>query len=681
MKLHYFILIILLCFTVDIAAQNRAVAVVYDNSRSMRDAGQCEGINYALQLMVGLLHPQDELHVFKMDPPVGTDINLSQKKASIANISQTYDCAAGKTPFAALTTASNKLAASNKKFKWLIVLSDGDITETNFEQAAGKSIRNFVETTGGRVIFLNVNTIDSKLDSYLRNTQTPNNTLRTQGNFEQIIKTMEEIAGNVMTLSKGGVKAQAQGTKVIINTPMPLKKMIVLAQDANKNTQLPNLVTAKLNGTTLFIEEPYKAQKLKSTDYQMTGIVTHVTSGKSEAIIPKGELTLLFDKNVDVSKIKFLPEVAAKLDVQIKGSFKAATGNTYTVCDTVKNIIIVAKLLDLNNKPLDEEVLKNSQVRFMDETTKKTLALKYNPTSSDFSASIPLNSNRITVSASAEYQGYFNYQSSIFVVQKEFCPKPKAFIEASKNTLHAKVTDMQHAETITVTPKIKVGDLPPRDATPEELKDLYFEKLNDTNIGIDVIEKDGKMIIKPSTFICACFTKTGTDKLSLALKSKNKNIEIDNTNKIDILVTIEDDSFWAKCGTLIIAALIALFLLWYLFGIYRKPRFCRGAEVVYTKTTPLVERKPKSYLLPNGFVKRYLIPYTPEKQIVGGVMFKAGSRCSHVFIDRDSQNERMFISGMPIDKPRDKDVRLSNSEKLEITGQGNSRETYEYRKI
>jgi hypothetical protein len=36
---------------------------------------------------------------------------------------------------------------------------------------------------------------------------------------------------------------------------------------------------------------------------------------------------------------------------------------------------------------------------------------------------------------------------------------------------------------------------------------------------------------------------------------------------------------------------------------------------------------------------------------------------------------------MPIDKPRDKDVRLSNSEKLEITGQGNSKETYEYRKI
>ena len=680
MRLYLFTLVLFL-FSAGAYAQNRAVAVVYDNSGSMQQAGQCEGINYALQLMVGLLHPQDELSVFKMEPPVGTDINLNQKKSSIAAITQSYDCSARKTPFAALTTASNKLAASNKKFKWLIVLSDGDITDTNFEQAAGSNIRNFVETTGGRVIFLNVNTIESKLDRYLDNSNTPNNTLRTQGNFDQIIKTMEEIAGNVMTLSKGGVKAQAQGTKITINTPVPLKKMIVLAQDARKNAELPNLIKANLNGTSLFIEEPYKAQKLKSTDYQMTGIVTHVKSGKGEGVIPKGELTLLFDKSVDVSKIKFLPEVAAKLDVQIKGSFKAETGNTYTVCDTVKNITIVAKLLDLNNKPLDEAVLKGSKVSFVDENTKKTIALRYNPSSADFSASIPLNSKRITVSASAEYQGYFNYQSSIFVVQKEFCPTPTAFIEASKKTLHAKVTDMQHAETITVIPKIKVGDLPPRAATPEELKDLYFEKLNDTNIGIDVTETDGKMIIRPSTFICACFTKTGTDKLTLALKSKNKNITVDANNKIDIQVTIDDDSFWAKCGTIILTTLIILFLLWYLFGIYKKPRFCKGAEVVYTKTTPLVERKPKSYLLPNGFVKRYLIPYTPEKQVVGGIEFKAGSRCSHVFIDRNSQNERMFISGMPIDKPRDKDVRLSNSEKLEITGQGNSKETYEYRKI
>ncbi|MBK9462445.1 MAG: hypothetical protein IPN94_24235 [Sphingobacteriales bacterium] len=62
---------------------------------------------------------------------------------------------------------------------------------------------------------------------------------------------------------------------------MPLKNDCVGTR-CPQNAELPNLIKANLNGTSLFIEEPYKAQKLKSTDYQMTGIVTHVKSGKGE---------------------------------------------------------------------------------------------------------------------------------------------------------------------------------------------------------------------------------------------------------------------------------------------------------------------------------------------------------------------------------------------------------------
>lgn len=114
-------------------AQNRSVAVVYDNSRSMTDAGQCEGINYAMQVLVGLLHPQDELFVFKMHPAVETSINLSGKQESIQKVSSTYDCLAATTPFASVVKASVRLKSSVKKEKWLIILSDGEITEQNFE--------------------------------------------------------------------------------------------------------------------------------------------------------------------------------------------------------------------------------------------------------------------------------------------------------------------------------------------------------------------------------------------------------------------------------------------------------------------------------------------------------------------------------------------------------------------
>ena len=98
----FFYIITSLLFIQIVQAQERAVAVVYDNSRSMSDAGQCEGINYALQLMVGLLHEEDELSVFRMDPPKGDAISLRNKQQSINSISNTYNCQSGKTPFKAV---------------------------------------------------------------------------------------------------------------------------------------------------------------------------------------------------------------------------------------------------------------------------------------------------------------------------------------------------------------------------------------------------------------------------------------------------------------------------------------------------------------------------------------------------------------------------------------------------
>ncbi|MBL7785013.1 MAG: hypothetical protein JNM36_03850 [Chitinophagales bacterium] len=668
------------CHTYSIHAQNRAVAIVYDNSRSMQDAGQCEGVNYALQVMIGLLHAQDELYVYRMEPAQGNRIDLQQKRVAMQNASTEYTCAAGRTPFGAILQAANNLSTSSKKSKWLIILSDGDITDNNFEATAGNRLRGLVENTGTRIIFLNVNSKQSKLDSHLNRTATPNNTLRTQGSFEQIINTMENIAGNVMTLSKGGIKTQAQGNKVTLQSPIPLKKIILLAQSDQKNNQLPQLKIAVGDKKNLYIEPAYKAQKAKG-DYEMSGIITHVKSGTNEAIIPSSTLTFEFDKAVDVQKIKFLPEAAAKLEVQIKGGFKKEGGNTFTVCDSLKNVTIVAQLLDLNNQALAESVLQSARVEFVNELTKQRVRLQYQPKTKDFSAPIPLSQDRTMVSVEAEYVGYFNYQSNVFVVNKAFCAKPQASIQANAPTITAKVTDLANAPSIIVTPQIKVGDLPLRPPTEEELQQLYFEQPSDTRLRLDISQEGGKLVIRPVANICACFTPTGTEKIALQLKSRNKQIEIAPNSTLQLTVTVADDSFWAKCGALIVGVLGTLFLLWYLWGIYKKPRFCRGAEVIYTKTTPLVQRKPQSYLLPTSFVNRYLVPYLPEKQVVGGVLFKAGARCSHILIADESQNERMYISGFPIDKPKEKDLRLSNGEKLEVTGQGNSKEVYEYRKI
>lgn len=666
-----------------LAAQNRAVAVVYDNSGSMRDAGQCDGINYALQVMVGLLHSQDELYVYKMDSPNGHFMNLNDKHNTIKNINTVYDCKAKATPFEAVINAKNKLSQSSRKDKWLLILSDGMITDKQFIAKYTNDLRSFVEQTGSRIIFLNVSAANTPLDQYFSQTQTPQQTQRTDGNFTQIIKTMENIGATVMTLSGGGVPFKPVGTKLQINTPLPLKKIIVLEQEARKNTVLPTVKNATSSGKNLWIEDTYTAQKANA-NYQMTGLITHISADKTaNAIIPKGAIDIDFTGLPDPSKVKILPEVAAKLVVDIEGSVKSKSGNQQQICDTVRQVRVIARLLDLKDQPLDLPVLQGSRLWVMNETNHQKQAMSLDEKNSRFSTTIPLSSNHIVLSVTAEYAGYFNFQSQVINLHKDACPIPKANLEASKTKITASVLAMDAADYITVFPRLSVGDAQARPPTEAEMKDLYIEQSGGTegiSLSIDNMP-DGSMRIRPKGAWCACFTRTGKSDIGLQLKSRNPNIQIGSKNNLTVSVEITDAPFWAKCGWLIIATLSALLVLWYIVGLIKKPRFCRGSEVVFSRTTPLQTQKARSYPLPTGFLNRYLVPYIAEQQVVGTVKFRAGARCSHILIDKSAQTDNMFVSGFPIENPRVKDIRLSNGEKLEVARAGQSKETYEYRKL
>ncbi len=579
----------------NLQAQNRALAVVYDNSGSMRDAGQCEGINYALQVMVGLLHPKDELYVYKMDAANGNFMNLNSKHSTIKNIANIYDCNAKATPFDAVINAKDKLTQSSRKDKYLVILSDGLITDKQFQQKYSTDLRQFVEQTGARIIFLNVNDQNSPLDDYFSQSQTPQQTLRTAGNFEQVIKTMEQIGATIMTLSGNGVAFKPIGTKLEINSPVPLKKIIVLSQETSKNAALPTIKNVVQNGKPLYIQDTYNAQKNGSNpktkqSYQMTGLITHVAASQSEnAIIPKGNISIEFVGIPDPSKVKILPEVAAKLLVDIEGSVKASNGNQRQVCDTVKQMRIIAKLLDLNDQPLDLAVLKQSKLYAINENNKQKTPLILDEKNGKFTANIPLIGQQIIVSVTAEYAGYFNFQSQVISISKDACPNPIANISASKNSIVAHVLNLDNAESIVVLPQITIGKSEARPPTAAEMNDLLIEQIsNGSDIKLSVENTDdGKMVIKPQGAWCACFTKTGKADITLQLKSKNPNIQIGNNNKIKVSVEIMDASFWAKCGWLIVGIICLLFGLWYIIGLIRKPRFCRRCRnCIFTHTNP-----------------------------------------------------------------------------------------------
>lgn len=675
----YLLLIAFLLMQTLVFAQNRSVAVVYDNSKSMTDAGQCEGINYAMQVLVGLLHPQDELFVFKMHPAAETAINLSGKQTAMQQVSATYDCLAVATPFTAVVKASSRLKSSLKKEKWLIILSDGDITEQNFHLTYPNELKTLVNQTGGRVIFLNVNPNNSVLDTHLANSGATTKTLRTQGNFTEIINTMEQVAGNIMSFS-AGIQVQQQGNKAVFTSPVPLRRVIVLQQTSQPTSSLPNITKATAEGKSLTTDKSYKAKKARGS-YSMSGNVTHLEAPLG--LIPTGKVEIEFSSSFDMNRTKILPEAAAKLVTELTGGIKSRQGSLYKICDTVKTLLLTATLTDDNNQPLALEVLKKCIVQGINETNGQKTKLNFNEQSGKFSASVPVSGNKIVLSVSAEFTGYFNLLSSIYTLEKENCPVPNAGFDVAggRAALRAKVTELDYAPSFTVIPKIIQDNGTSRPPTKEELQQLEIVQLNESDLHLSIKKQpDGTFTIRPTKRLCACFTPTGTDKLSFELRSKSPSIKTSANNRLDLEVTVEDDTFWAKCGWLIIALLVLLVVLWYIWGLIKKPRFCRGSEVIYSRETNMMKNKAKSYPLPNSFFKRYLIPYKPERQMVGSVQFIAGTRCSHVFIAAKSQNEFMTIMGMPLDKPNTKDERISNGEQLEIV-RSNVKEKYEYRKL
>ena len=670
--------LLILINLISVYAQDRSIAVVYDNSGSMKKAGQCEGINYAFQVLVGLLHPKDELYVFKMQPPNGNKINLTNKQSSINSIRQTYNCESQNTPYTAIQNASQKLSSSHKSKKWLVILSDGEIDKSSVP--SHNKLAQFVEQTGSRIIFLNVNLIESRLDRYFKDSNTTNRTLRTGGNFEAVISKMEEVASEIMTLS-GGVQVQPKGSnEVVLHSPVPLKRIIVLSQQTGSGglNTIPKVSSAKAANGNLFVEDSYGAAKSKGSN-SMNGLITHIQKNNKEVIIPKGEITISFQGKPNLQRTKFLPEVAALLSVELRGNFKNVNGKLYIICDTTSQIELVAKIIDLNGKPLDTDVLKKSIVKYRNEKTGSEQTMRFEPNKKEFTAPVSVKSGgRLPVSVYAEFKGYFQYTSSIYTLEEQACPIPTAIIKANKTSLRAKVSQINNAETIVITPEIIDINGNKRKPTQAELDNLEIVQINKTRLGIKTERHGEKLYLRPAIW-SKCFARTGADRIDVELKSKTPHIKIGKDSRLSIDVMIEDAPFWERYGMCIIMALISLFLLWYIFGIFKKPRFARGSEIVLEKISTF-KKKPKSYPLPNGFFKRYLIPYTPEQSVVGSVNFKAGSRDSHILVSAKTQNENMYISGLPIDEPGKEDRRLSQGENLEIKRR-QRKEIYTYRKI
>ncbi len=669
-------LLLVLSFSAPLKAQNRSIVVVYDNSSSMKGV-QCDAVNYALQTLVGVVHPDDELSVVTMTNQKHYVLDLNKKQNQIDQVIKTFNCRGGN-PFSAVDKAISQLDKSKKEKKWLLLLTDGEWDDLKVDKNRTR-LNQFIKQPDADVQFLNLDILKSADKNTLKRLLEEEHkiqALQTQGKGQQIIDEMGNMAATVMAMPASGITATTKDRLVTIDTKVPLKRLIVIEQEESANLpQVTKAIDASAN--PLFLKGPFTAKK-STSNINIAGNITHILPNREEEVIPKGKISITFDKVISNEQFKFLPDVAAKLIPNISGPIKGKKGNNYIVCDTAKYINLEAKLLDLQGNALENEVLYTTKVEYIDDDTKQKYALQINK-EGVFTHRYPITKDKVSFSVTAKNKDYFNFKSNIFTVTKENCPVPYASLKADQTSIKANLLELDQVKPISIQPLIQIGENPPRPATKEELKDLSIEKLNDTRIGLITEEVNGTLQVRPAPYFCRCFTSIGTDELQIGLVSQNPSIKVAKDAQLTIPVTITRDSFWQQYGICIIALIVGLLLLLYIIGLLKKPRFAKGSEVMLTKIS-IVKGRPKSYPLPTGFFSRYLIPFVAETTQVGSVTFKAGSRASHILLSAKTQNEDMYISGFPVDSPGKKDLRISNGETLEID-RGKRKEIYEYRKI
>lgn len=663
-------------------AQTRTVVVVYDDSGSMghanAPAGRWRDANYALQILTGLLAPQDALTVVRMSQPtVPERVDLADQGARIQ--SQRLTPHAGqRTPYTAVETAMRVLdeaAAREARIggtateKWLIIVTDGEFEHdsTATVQGVQQDIRTFVQRTGTRAAIFLIAGVESKAaelwvtDGQARRYEAPDRS--------QIVEQMRRIAADITSRSDTPPPIQYSGNTITLTSDFPLRRVTVL-QHAGAPAELAVLRDARVGRTDLRVPTALDPAMPPNSASPVHGRIHHLT-GERGGEIPAGTVRLVFDRPVDASRVQVLPEVSARLAVWLTdkaGRSLQMSGGVPTLCQG-DSFRIRATLLGPRGDTLVRRVRSGSGFRLEAAYGGRTVALA--PAGGFFEAPVEALLGDSTASVQAAYPGYFHYRSRIYTVRGEECrPRVLGWMPVAPWT--AKVTELDGAPPMEVQPTVDGAPVP-----AAEMDRWDFRRVDDGKLPVDIERTPQGWRLRPrARWGLACCTPTGLIPVEVEAKSPNpREPAIRRTMEL----RVEDVGFWAKCGWIVIAALLTLLLAFYIFLLMRKRRFCHGSEIVYERITPLARSRPQTEgLMGKNALIRILLPTRAERTTVVEVTFEAGTRCGHILLPPEAQTDQMFVSGEHIEDPGRRPVRIAQGDSLEIRRGGGRRDVYTY---
>jgi hypothetical protein len=700
--------------------KNRIVALVYDDSGSMKytvdpATGQritidnWKYVNYSLQSLAGLLAPEDRLYVTRMTQPTRMEeipLGANKRQQAIQEIKQWSE--AGNTPFASVVTGMNYLREQAKESPdsefWLVVLTDGIFNELNSSdpnvpdptanmKLARQELLNYSEDMRAsrvttRSALVTIEQYLSAADQLTMNDikalwkETLGAEVIESNGQANIIENINEVAALITNRDpEAGPNLSLQpfftDNQVQFSSLFPIKRLTLLEQliQHSANETLPqekgNLTVNQTSGEfaaegpieIVTPEDPFKRNP------PIAGQITHFKGLSAEGEMEEGEYRIeLQGAAARKDRIQFLVEPA--LDFQLSVHKQQVDGgvrereNEFHYGDSMLAELRLVKS-SASSEPV--ELLPSAREKIIITAALGTqkLAFTWDSKLQAFTAPFELPTeqwNKLT--ATVHIKGFFKKEQQLDFQGSA----PRLFaLESGQVEWSGRVDQLEKAEPLRFYPTVDGSPI-----TEQELAEILPSLHVDTGgkrVQFDITQSGGDILLAPRGHWKGWFTDAGEIPLTLTMNGKYPNEQA----IVHYSAVIQDIPWWKKYGPAMITLLFCLFLLWWLLGMIRKPRFDRQSSFITVITRNLINGRVRGggYESTEAFRSkwwsRWLIPYRAETSLIHDITFKAGTKRDHILLPKEAQMPEMKVSDSPLsDAAGRRDIRIYSNDEIVV---------------
>lgn len=212
----------------NVTNKTRQINIVYDDSGSMFGDTTWSECKYATQVFAGMMGENDTIRIFPMSS-YNSPIELKGSGDAQSNIRVVQNLSGtSDTPFNAVRAAADDIEKSEADEKWLVVLTDGGFTDTDFDTWRSELL-GYTEQNGVKVIYTTIG-MENQLANEQKENFYPYEAHYNQGDSRStILETMTRIATRVFNYK--AIELSGIGTDTVsFEADIPLSKIIIFSQ-------------------------------------------------------------------------------------------------------------------------------------------------------------------------------------------------------------------------------------------------------------------------------------------------------------------------------------------------------------------------------------------------------------------------------------------------------------------